>query len=118
MFFDLFRRDPDIVKLSVGECLFREGDAGEHMYVIVSGSADVTVRGKLVERTEPGTILGELAVIEPASRRSATVTATTDCVLAKIDATRFHFLVSQTPHFATEVMRVMANRLRRTDAML
>jgi CRP-like cAMP-binding protein len=87
------------------------------MYVLVSGSADVTVHGKCVEHLEHGSIIGEMAVIEPCER-SATVTATSDCRFAKIDRKRFHFLVSQTPYFATEVMRVMARRLRHTDELL
>lgn len=117
IFFELFTRDPDLVKLSAGDVLFREGDTGEHMYVLVSGKADVAVRGQLVETLEHGSIIGEMAVIEPC-QRSATVTAISDCQLARIDRKRFHFLVSQTPYFATEVMRVMARRLRHTDELL
>ncbi len=117
IFFELFTRDPDLVKLPAGATLFKEGDTGEHMYVLVSGTADITVKGKLVEQATSGTIIGELAVLET-SQRAATVTATSECALAKIDRKRFHYLVSQTPHFATEVMRVMAARLRHCDEML
>jgi CRP-like cAMP-binding protein len=117
IFFDLFTRDPDLVELPARTILFNEGDVGEHMYVLVSGTADITVKGKLVEQAGHGTIIGELAVLEPC-RRSATVMATADCLLARIDRKRFHYLVSQTPYFATEVMRVMAARLRHCDELL
>ena len=117
IFFDLFTRDPELIQLPNSATLFKEGDPGEHMYVLVSGTADITVRGKLVEQIGHGSIVGELAVLEPC-QRSATVTATSDCLLAKIDRKRFHYLVSQTPHFATEVMRVMAARLRHCDELL
>lgn len=117
IFFHLFTRDPDLVELPTGTALFKEGDTGEHMYVLVSGTADITVRGKLVEQAMHGTIIGEVAVLEPCAR-TATVTATSDCLLAKIDQKRFNYLVSQTPYFAIEVMRVMAARLRHTDEML
>ena len=37
--------------------------------------------------------------------------------LAQIDRRRFHFLVQQTPHFATHVMKILANRLRHMNAV-
>jgi len=87
------------------------------MYVLMKGSAVVTVGDIVVERAEAGAILGELALIEQVPR-SATVTAATDCQFLPIDAKRFQFLVHQTPHFALHVMKVMADRLRRTDVLL
>ena len=39
----------DIVSLPVGQTLFAEGDAGDSMYVLMSGKADVMIRGKVVE---------------------------------------------------------------------
>ena len=118
IFFDLFARDSDLINLKAGDVLFREGEMGDLMYVLVKGTADITVNGKLVEQAVHGSIVGEMAMLEPCPR-SATVTATSDeCTLSKIDQKRFYYLVSQTPNFATEVMRVMADRLRRCDSLL
>jgi len=36
--------------------------------------------------------------------------------LATIDRLRFHFLIQQTPHFATHVMKELADRLRHINA--
>lgn len=117
IFSSLFCRDPELVDLKAGETLFEEGDEGDVMYVLVSGTAEVSIKGHVVEHAMLGAVFGELAVIESAPR-SATVTATSDCTVARIDEKRFRFLVSETPHFAIEVMRIMAGRLRRTDEML
>jgi len=118
IFASIFRNDPELVHLPAGERLFAEGEPGDHvMYVLVAGTADIVVRGKVVEHVELGAILGELAVIE-SQPRSATVIATSESTFARIDEKRFRFLVSETPHFAIEVMRIMAQRLRNTDAML
>jgi len=111
---DLFRHDPDTVDLSPGETLFNEGDQGEHMYVLLEGSLDVVIAGKVVETSEPGSLLGEIALIERVPR-SATVIARTACKLASVDQRRFHFLIQQTPFFATHVMHVLASRLRGMD---
>jgi CRP/FNR family cyclic AMP-dependent transcriptional regulator len=114
---DLFRFETGLIAIPAGQSLFRSGESGDFMYVLMAGSAMVTVGDVTVERAEPGAILGELALIEPLSR-SATVTAVTDCQFLPIGARRFQFLVQQTPNFALHVMKVMADRLRRMDALL
>jgi CRP-like cAMP-binding protein len=114
LFFDLFRNDPHHVEIKAGEELFREGDAGDVMYVLLAGEAEITAGGLSVDIAKPGDILGEVALIDD-SPRSATVTACTDCKLAVIDKKRFHFLVDETPGFAIDVMRAMARRLKQAD---
>jgi CRP-like cAMP-binding protein len=119
LFFDLFRREPNIVDLPAGNVLFRQGDpCNGLMYVLVAGRADIVVGADLVvEEAAPGTILGEMAMIG-AEPRSATVRTVTDCRFAEITRKRFHFLVTEAPQFATEVMRVLADRLRRADQFI
>jgi CRP-like cAMP-binding protein len=114
---ELFRFEAGLLVIPAGQPLFRTGDAGNIMYVLMTGSAVVTVGDVTVERAEPGALLGELSLIEPLPR-SATVTAVTECQFLPIDAKRFQFLVQQTPNFALHVMKVMADRLRTTDALL
>jgi CRP/FNR family transcriptional regulator, cyclic AMP receptor protein len=108
---ELFRHDSDGIELAKGETLFHEGDRGDCMYVLLEGSADVRVGETLVESATPGALLGEMALVD-SSPRTATVVATEPCRLAKIDQRRFHFLVQQTPYFATHVMKVLTERLR------
>ncbi len=56
---ELFRRDDDPVRLAPGQTLFREGDTGDCMYVLLEGSADVFVGEILVESATPGALLGK-----------------------------------------------------------
>ncbi len=114
---ELFRHQTDLQSLSAGQALFREGEPGDLMYVLMSGTAEVVVHDKVVETAGVGAILGEMAMIDDGTR-SATLVAKTDCKLLPIDRKRFNFLIQQTPNFALHVMRVMADRLRRTDACL
>jgi CRP/FNR family cyclic AMP-dependent transcriptional regulator len=113
----LFRHETGLFDVPAGHVIFKEGDAGDVMLVLMSGIADITIKGRLVETAESGALLGEMALID-ASPRAATVTARTDCKLLPIQPKRFHFLIQQTPNFAIHVMRVMAGRLRRTDDLL
>ena len=114
---ELFRHQIDFQELPAGQVLFREGDRADFMYVVMSGTADIVVHDKVVETTGPGSIVGEMAIIDH-SARSATVVAKTDCRLFPIERERFNFLVQKKPEFALHVMRVLAHRLRQTDAQL
>ncbi|TRZ69898.1 MAG: cyclic nucleotide-binding domain-containing protein [Rhodocyclaceae bacterium] len=117
LFYYLFNQDPHIVKRRAGEFLFQQGEAGEHMYVLARGDAEILLGDKVVEDAGIGAIVGEMAVIEPGPR-SASVRARGDCEFVEIDQNRFDYLVSQTPQFATRVMRIMATRLRKADTLL
>jgi len=114
---ELFRHETDLQALSAGQTLFKEGEQGDLMYILMSGTAEIIVHNRVVETAEAGSILGELAMIDDLTR-SATVIAKSDCKFLPIEHKRFNFLIQQTPHFALHVMRVMADRLRKTDNLL
>lgn len=114
---DLLMYQTDVLVLPAGDTLFAEGEAGDSLYVVVSGTADVLIRGKVIETAETGAILGEMAIIDN-SPRSATVVAREDCSLIAINASRFTALTREVPDFALHVMRAMADRLRRVGKLL
>ena len=111
---DLFRHDSDTITLAAGETLFRAEEVGREMFVLIEGSVSILVAGTVVEQAGPGALLGEMALIEQAPR-AATVVAQTACRLARINERRFHFLIQQTPFFASHVMKVLADRLRKMN---
>ena len=114
IFFELFSHNPTIVKVAAGQPLFSAGEEGHLMYVLSSGTAQVLVNSCVVEELQHGSIVGEMGIVSPGPR-SATVVALSDCEFVAVDEKRFQFLVQQTPFFATQVMRVMAERLRSTN---
>lgn len=117
LFYDLFRHDPNIVEFAPGDALCREGEIGSEMYVILAGRADIRSGELLLEEISEGDIAGEMGILD-GTPRIATVTALTAVTAAVIDQKRFQFLVEATPHFAIEVMQVLARRLRQCDARL
>ena len=108
----LFRDESRHRTLSAGEHLFREGDEGEEMFILVAGELDITLRGQLIDRLNGGDMLGEMALVGD-GLRSATATATTDLTVLPVNAARFTELVGKYPEFARDVMSVMSSRLRR-----
>lgn len=117
VFFELFSNNPDFVSVEAGESLFTEGDEGHLMFVLTTGKAEVIVNNRVVDALQHGNIVGEMGMISPGPR-SASVVATTDCQFVAIDEKRFLYLVQQAPYFATQVMRVLAERLRNTNKLL
>ena len=67
------------VQVQAGDTIVRQGDHGDRLYVIVSGRAEVTrrvrVRDIAVADLGPGDAFGEIALLDPAALRTATVTA-------------------------------------------
>lgn len=106
-----------MVVVAAGTVIFEAGQPGDVMYVVIEGELDVVDGDRVLDTVGEGGIVGEMALIDK-QPRSATAIARTDCRLAPVNERRFVFLVHQTPYFALEVMRVMADRLRRTNARL
>jgi CRP-like cAMP-binding protein len=108
----LFRNATSFETYAAGQTVFANGEPGRFMYVVKEGEVDVLIEGNLVETVGPGGLLGEVALID-SGPRSGTAIARSECQLVPIDAKRFTFLIQQTPQFALQVMRIMAERLRR-----
>ena len=68
----------DLLRVEAGKIVFREGDPGDTVYVVLEGKVDLRVNGRLVETVGPGGILSEMALIEQAPR-VAGATARTAC---------------------------------------
>lgn len=108
----IFRNSTDFIEFAPGQVIFNEGDTGDRMYAVIEGTVDIVKGGKVIDSAGPDHIIGEMALIDHAPR-SASAVARTPCKLVPVDQKRFTFLVQQTPYFSIQVMRVMADRLRR-----
>lgn len=71
-----------------GEFMVTEGDAGDRFYVIVSGTAEVTMAGRYVRTLGPGDAFGEIALLRNVPR-TATVQASTPAQLVSLASTDF-----------------------------
>ena len=111
---NLFKHSSEVFDVEPGHVLFREGDTGDTMFVVIEGAVEVSHGDQLIETIEPGGIIGELALIDTAPR-SASAIASTPGRLVAVGKDEFTFLVQEHPTFALLVMKVMAERLRRAN---
>ena len=86
-------------------------------YVIQCGKVDIRLGNRLLGTLSDHDIFGEMALID-AAPRSATAIAATDVKLVPVGEKQFLFLVSRTPHFALNIMRVLARRLRAQSSVM
>jgi CRP/FNR family cyclic AMP-dependent transcriptional regulator len=100
-----------------GEVIFKEGDAARELFIIQSGEVEIRLGNRALETLPQYSIFGEMALID-ANPRSATAVAASDVKLVPVTEKQFLFLISNTPHFALNVMRIMARRLRATNKNL
>ena len=99
-----------------GEELFREGDPADGAYIIEEGKVDVLSgqNGCPVKIGRLGTsdLFGEMALILNQSR-SATIRASQDLKVLKIDADVFLRLITENPDAALTVMRSLSQKVTR-----
>jgi len=110
-----FATDENTRVFEPGEVIFQAYDMGSEMYIVVEGQVELTIDSKALEVIGPGQPFGEMALIDQ-EPRVATATAKTRCKLIVIPEKRFLFMVQQAPEFALEIMKVMADRLRKMNA--
>ena len=102
--------------LSEGEILFEQGDEGDSLYFIESGSLEVSVlssqgRKLYLELMRAGDIFGEIALLSP-GERTATVIAREDTQLQRIARSFLVEACLDDPHLGLEVAGIAGRRLR------
>ncbi len=117
-----------------GETIMREGDEGDSLYIILDGTVEVvkslvlpgmdeddtTDRSKVFTRlsARDHAVFGEIALLEK-QKRTATITALTDCVLYEISKDDFLRLAEEDTDLgyrvALNLARIVSSRLRKAD---
>lgn len=113
----------DEVQATAGQVLFREGDAGDALYLVLSGELDVLKRdGKGQERqlasVGRGAVLGEMSLVQSGTPRSATVRASSAVELLRVPSAKFQTLLGQDAVAALKVVRNLARVLSQRIAGL
>ena len=94
-----------------GQLIFQKGDVGFELFVIRQGEVELRVDGRVLRKLTTGNIFGEMALVDD-STRSATAIAVSDVQVVPISEKQFVELIRESPSFALDVMRILAQRLR------
>ncbi len=99
------------VRFKAGETVFAKGDAGESLFVIVSGEVKIHDGDLDLKHLKSKSVFGELAVLDP-EPRSASVTAISDTHLLRLDREAFLELMAGNMEVVRGVLSVLCDRIR------
>jgi len=101
----------DDVEVEEGKVLAKEGAPGYEFFVIVDGTAKVTLRKRKLAELGSGSFFGEMSLLDH-EPRSATVTAATPMRLLVLDSGSFHRFIRENPDVTVKILKGVAQRLR------
>jgi NTE family protein/lysophospholipid hydrolase len=114
-------RELEPVSVAAGEVIFRQGDAGDGLYLVVSGRLRISVAAGGGERVlydlGRDAVVGEIALLS-GQPRSATVRAVRDSDLLLLRVSSFRSLVERIPALLVEMTRLLVDRLLTVDRLL
>ena len=114
--------DMETVTFPRGMTIFDEGEPGDRLYIIVSGKVKLARhapdgRENLLSVMGPSDMFGELSIFDPGPRTSSAV-CVTEVTAATMDSTMLKAWIDNHPEISQQLLRVLARRLRRTNASL
>jgi CRP/FNR family cyclic AMP-dependent transcriptional regulator len=107
---------------SAGTVIFQRGDPGREMILVTAGRIRLSVlsaegRELGLRHAEPGTLIGEIALLD-GGPRSADATAATDAEALVVSKSDLDRLIAARPQIALAFVRFLCARLRDTTEQL
>jgi CRP/FNR family transcriptional regulator, cyclic AMP receptor protein len=93
-----------------GTTFTKEGERGDELVVILEGEVQVRHGERVLATLGPGDFVGEMALIDNAARRTATVIAHTNVVVVYVSRHDFEALVENVPEAAAYIAATMKDR--------
>ncbi len=103
-------------EFSPGTVFIREDEAAEHFFILLEGQMEIikelgTPNERLLGVGEPGSFVGEMGLINPGSRRSASARARTPARMLEMTRADFDALLHRQPSLAYKMVQVLSLRL-------
>ena len=105
----------ELLQLEPEDELIGQGDVGNEIYFILAGRLAVVVNGREVAIRQFGQHVGEMTLIDPSARRSASVLAIEQTVVAKISEAAFRLLADKYPRVWRLIAVELGERLRQRN---
>ena len=105
-----------------GTVIFKEGDPGNEMYVIIQGEVEIRKRtsattSKTLIVFHKGDIFGEMAIIEK-KPRSASAIVTQHTKILVMNEYLLESTIDTNPDFAKKMIRILSERLRKANSII
>jgi predicted nucleotide-binding protein len=108
----------ELIQVDPGASIIEQGNVDNDVYLILAGSFDITVNGRVVAKRGPADHVGEMAAIQPSQQRSATVTASTAGVVFRLTNAQFLDIAQSYPEVWRTIARELARRLEQRNTLV
>ena len=103
-------------EFSPGTVFIQEGEIADHFFILLEGEIEIikalgTANERVLDVDEAGSFIGEMGLINPGSRRTASVRARTPVRLLEMTRADFDALLHRQPGLAVKMVRVFSLRL-------
>jgi len=105
------------IRCEQNHVIFKEGDHGNSMFVIISGKVDVIQNDHSITQLERGTCIGEMALLDQEPRSADAITLE-ESVLLKIDQEGFFQLMASNPEIMKQIVKILTQRVRSMNKKL
>lgn len=99
-----------------GQAVIEQDASDNDVFMIITGSFNVLVNGRLVGRRFPNDHVGEMAAIEMTQRRAASIVCSEPSVVAQISEVEFAAIGQCYPEVYLAVARELSRRLHQRNA--
>lgn len=105
-----------------GEVVFHYGEAGVGMYIIVTGSVDISLNGKFLTKLKEGDFFGEIALVEENGRRTADTISAEESVMIGFFKPDLMEIINRNPTAGVKILfrlaQVLGTRLLETTTLI
>ena len=105
------------IHLEKEDVIFKEGDSGNSLFVIISGKVDIIKNNQNIASLEQGNCIGEMSLLDQ-EPRSADAVSSGESTLLKIDQDGFFELMASNSEIIKQILKMLTKRLRQTNKKL
>jgi YihY family inner membrane protein len=103
--------DRYVRRLDAGSWLFREGEAGHELFMVLQGSLRLSRGGQELTVARPGDYFGEMSMLLDAPRSAGAEALEPDTQVIAVSAANFDLLLRENPALVRRMLKDMAERL-------
>ena len=108
----------ELLQFESGEELIVQGNVDNEIYFILAGRLAIVINGREVAIRHSGQQVGEMALIDPSAKRSASVIAIEQTVVAKTSEASFRLLADKYPRVWQLIAVELCERLRQRNRLV
>lgn len=108
----------DVISFQPGQPIISQDAEDNDVYFLLVGEADVLINNRHVAVRKARESVGEMALLNPTERRSATIAARSEVVALKVTESSFHQVAKDYPQVWKVIAQLVSDRLRQRSSLL